>query len=101
MTMTERTKKYQAVELRLNEIEKVVDRCLREHGSHLPTSRAAAIRAGAMRYAEGLLCLMTPEELSSLAPEFTMLRERLRGEVEKHTVSSLVNAAPHSSTLVN
>ncbi len=93
--------KYRALERRVAEMERVVDRCLREHGSDLPASTIAAIRARTTRYAEGLLCLMTAEELSSTALEPTLLREQLIAEIENHTVSAIGDGLQPASAFVN
>ena len=60
-------KRYEAVESRLAELTEVVDSCIAIHGAHLPAVTAAAIRAGVLRYAEGLLCLMTVSATSTSA----------------------------------
>jgi len=92
--------KYEAVESRLAELADVVESCIAIHGAHLPAVTAAAIRAGVLRYAEGLLCLMTVAELCSQEPEDTLLRERLRDEIEETTTTGIEKAAP-TSTMVN
>ena len=91
------SRKYEAVESRLTELAEVVDSCIAIHGSHLPAVTAAAIRAGVLRYAEGLLCLMTVAELCSQEPEHRTLRERLRDEIEETATAGIENAAPTCS----
>jgi hypothetical protein len=93
--------KYRALDRRVREVEKVVDRCIEQHGRHLSNSIVASLRARSVRYAEGMLCLMSVEELSSRTPEHTMLRERVVAEIYDHTVSSIGNAVPPASALVN
>jgi hypothetical protein len=95
------SKKYEAVESRLTELAEVVDSCIAIHGAHLPAVTAAAIRAGVLRYAEGLLCLMTADELRSPEPQHSMFRDCLCAEIEKKTASAIAAAFPPVSTFVN
>ena len=74
--------KYRAIESRLSVIENVVDRCITEQGNHLPLIEARKIKAQVLRVAEGLLVLMTVEELTSDGAAPSLLRSTLVSEME-------------------
>jgi hypothetical protein len=94
-------KKFEAVEQLLAVVADDVDRCIAARSETLPSVTAAAIRAGAIRYAEGLLCLMSADELCSDAPEHMMLRKGVRTEIEKHVALTIATASPEVSRWVN
>jgi hypothetical protein len=93
--------KYRALERRMVEMERVVDRCCVEHGSHVPASTVATIRTKSLRYAEGIMVLMSAVELASNDPYSTALRGRVAVEIESETTRTIKNALGRCPDWVN